>query len=1160
MMTPRLPHRCSSRMNESRDQPVFDDFAQLMERYLEDLRAGHESNDTVYVDRYPQWREEIRELFPLLRELEHRGDATTAKPMVNPGPRPSDVLGAYQIVREIGRGGMGVVYEAHSLQLDRRVALKILTDPGGERKNTLARFQLEARAAGKLHHTNIVPVFDSGVGNGTHFYAMQYIEGKSLDAVITELRRLLHAPPEKADSNHWGPRSSLSHGNSSEWSNLGQQDEGYFQRVGRVGVQVADALAHAHAHGVLHRDIKPANLLLDTSGTVWVTDFGLASRDDLHLTHSGDIVGTIRYMAPERFRGSADARSDVFSLGLTLYELCTLQPAFSAADRGELLRQVMHTSPAPLRRINYHVPRDLETIIVKAIASEPANRYESAQAMSADLRRFINGIPVQARRISTAERLWRWSKRNRATAAFLVTLALLAVTIVISSLWYGYQSRRFADRLGMENRKTLEAARSAREAAEEARAMAAKAQSATRASDGHRFWSHYRTGQALRDTRLPGQQDLALNELWSAMDVLPSLGLDSGAQRRRELAVRSESIAALANWEVREQARWMAPDKNLNFAITPDGDLRLVIMPDGSVETQTTRTGRTVRSLSHSIPCVDLMVASNGRALITLHEDNSDDGPRELLVRNVETGDELWRIPAQSACLGGFALSPDGNMLAVTYVSEIALYQLETGAEVHRLSMPGISVAGKGNRTLLAFANDNASLLLVPISERDQVIQCSLDSGETAVLQEFDAAIQALAWDENQSRLAVGTGTRIQLWNPQAEPESIIQLHHHTDQVFELQFGFDGHSIVSSGWDNTVRIFDLRLDREVIQVRGQRMTGAGLLSQSVPSLLLTSNIHGDCRVQIPVPPAAVTGVAFQPLERPQKLAFMPGRSHYCAFLSQRGVVFYDHQEQEFRGELLAPGVYDFVFQPDGKALFTSGEDGVRCWQLTLSADGKVAYAPGETICTLPGRYLDLDHSGERLVFRLEGGKALVLSLDGSPPTEIGPHERMNHARFDPTGTLIVTTTWRGNGVRVWSAEGTEKRSWGENSSTAYFAFSPQGDQIAISTSDAVQILKFPSMETVTSIDRESPVGPFGQVDWSPDGAILATAYTGSQPQLIECQTGNTVAVLESGESERTGVIRFSDDNRFLAITYQTGIRIWDLDSLRNRLRELEMDW
>ena len=205
----------------------------------------------------------------------------------------------------------------------------------------------------------------------------------------------------------------------------------FFRSVAQIGRQAAQGLAYAHARGIVHRDIKPSNLLLDTDGVVWITDFGLAKAEDDGLTATGDILGTLRYMAPERFRGEGDARADIYALGLTLYELLTLRPAYDSSDRLKLIEQIKTEEPTRPRSIDRRIPRDLETIVLKAIDKEPGARYPTADAMAEDLRRFLADEPIKARQVSTSERYWRWARRNPviATLGGVLTAVLVAVTI-----------------------------------------------------------------------------------------------------------------------------------------------------------------------------------------------------------------------------------------------------------------------------------------------------------------------------------------------------------------------------------------------------------------------------------------------------------------------------------------------------------------------------------------------------------------------------------------------------------------------------------------------------------------------------------------------------------------------------------------------------------
>lgn len=434
----------------------------IVDEFTDRLNAGQAPDIEQYVAAHPEIAGVLRQVLPSLVALHDSEPAALMATSTRPRRAGSagSQLGEYHLVREIGRGGMAVVYEATHRQLRRRVALKVL----GEHLVDdvfVKRFEREARAAANLHHTHIVPVFETGRADGTHYIAMQFIAGNSIDQALRELRRSRETdvtteseastdavakapaarvadtevpPPEPTVADD--PKAQASDTTSVSLSTAPGDD--YYRNVARLGLQVADALHHAHRQGVLHRDIKPSNLLLDENNDVWVSDFGLAKTEDDNLTNTGDIIGTLRYMAPERFRGDCDARSDTYGLGVTLYEMLTLRPAFDQVDRIQLIRQVTNDDPPRARLIEPRVPRDLETIVAKAISREADHRYQTARELADDLRRFLEDKPVLAARITLRDRMWRWCRRNPALSS--LTAALIASVIVGAAL-FGWQFR-----------------------------------------------------------------------------------------------------------------------------------------------------------------------------------------------------------------------------------------------------------------------------------------------------------------------------------------------------------------------------------------------------------------------------------------------------------------------------------------------------------------------------------------------------------------------------------------------------------------------------------------------------------------------------------------------------------------------------------------------
>ncbi len=469
------------------DRNADDLYGDVVESFLAELRRGETPSVEDYARRYPRMADDIRQNIPTLLLLEQvKQDANQqilAPAGVNSDIEPKELkrLGDYRLVREIGRGGMGIVYQAEQESLGRHVAVKALAGHALLDPKYLTRFRREARAAASLHHTNIVPVLDVGECQGVHYFVMQYIQGHGLDQVIAELRRMRDAHDDTTTSLLPGVLTRLSSGSASVESN-----RDYWRSVVRIGLQAAGALEFAHAHGILHRDVKPSNLLLDEEGTTWVSDFGLAkSPEQESVTESGDLLGTLRYMAPESFQGDFDARSDVFGLGLTLYEMCSLEPARTAPQRNDLIRQITHGDVPRLRRIRRDVPRDLETIVHKAIDSDPRRRYQTAEQLAVDLGCFLDDRPIRARRSGLGERCWRWCRRNPTiTVATLVLLLTVGVAFTLVA-----RSRR-------EAIDALADAQTQRRTADQARQLAE-----TRAADDRR---NFRWARQAVDTYLTG--------------------------------------------------------------------------------------------------------------------------------------------------------------------------------------------------------------------------------------------------------------------------------------------------------------------------------------------------------------------------------------------------------------------------------------------------------------------------------------------------------------------------------------------------------------------------------------------------------------------------------------------------------------------------------
>jgi serine/threonine protein kinase/Flp pilus assembly protein TadD len=425
--------------------------AEVVAEITDRLHAGEPVDVAEYLTRYPELADRLRPLLAaldLLAQLSSSAGSARSPGRTVVGEEMGGTLGDFRLLREVGRGGMGLVYEAEQVSLRRRVALKVLPFAATMDARHLQRFHNEAQAAACLHHTNIVPVFSVGCERGVHFYAMQFIDGQPLSEVIRQVRGLekkaavaeeVEKPPAKQSPPPGVASTPQPAAEVTPLTGEGRLGRHYFRKVAELGVQAAQALDHAHQLGIVHRDIKPSNLMLDGRGNLWVTDFGLAhmQHGEANLTLTGQAVGTPRYMSPEQAsakRVLLDHRTDVYSLGATLYELLTLHPAFESEDRQELLRQIASEEPRPPRRFNKAIPAELETIVLKAMAKKPGERYATAKELADDLRSWLEDRPIRARRPSVRTRLVRWARRHRtlvmsAAAALMMGLAVLAGSV-----------------------------------------------------------------------------------------------------------------------------------------------------------------------------------------------------------------------------------------------------------------------------------------------------------------------------------------------------------------------------------------------------------------------------------------------------------------------------------------------------------------------------------------------------------------------------------------------------------------------------------------------------------------------------------------------------------------------------------------------------------
>ncbi len=938
---------------------------------------------------------------------------------------------------------------------------------------------------------------------------------------------------------------------SSEWSQVGDTGDSYFRRAARVGIQCAEALDFAHEHGLLHRDIKPSNLILDTNGVVWITDFGLAKVDGDNLTHTGDIVGTLRYMAPERFQGKADQRSDVYSLGLTLYELCTLEYAFDAADRAALIHQVMNHAPVSLRRIRPEIPRDLETVIVKAMAREPQSRYETAGQMSADLRRYVAGKPVLAHRASIPERVWRWSKRHPSRAALALSLMLLAATIVIGSLYFGYRERQHSNELYAENKRVRKAEKVALDSEKDAREALAKVETAQLASRSHLFWANYQLGSALRTTGTPGHRSESIKALQAAYRVLPELGLSEKARKRRELAVRAHAFSALANWELSTEKTY-ASRQGWTASIATDfvHNRYSRVSETGMIEVCDLETSDIIKTLqaTNEQRAWLMRFSPQGTHLASKHHAAFENNQAHVFLWDIETGEQLLDLNENLGSVH-FSFSADNSKLVVSEKSGFAVYATSDGALIKRV---GLGFEPQHIR----FANQDKELMYIA-EPQDKIQFLSYD--DQKVIREVESSFEVVVyeWNDQHQQLVVAGERLLAIWprgDLTGKPHEIVA---HASSIRILALRPQADLLITYGWDRTTRVFDMSTHEQVMQITKAFPAFADF---SDDGRLAFSSRYGECGIWKFSNFGALTVLRKPPIEFAQQTDFHPQDSSIIGCLGPGGIEIWNHQLNLQVGKIEYELPHDWTFDTKGEYLYASGPNGVHRWSLRFDEQGQLQADGPELLVKKPARQLQINEQDQLLIL-ISGNEATVLTLQGDEVASIGPHDRISNVRVSPCRRFIVSATWKGNGIKVWNAaSGDLIKDLAPEWRTTNIEFSPDGKTLAAVCETKRGTWDVETWEPIVQRDLDELDGSVGGVAWSHDGKVVASKYNLNQPQLFLPETGETVVAFEPPVPLLVGQMEFSEDDQYLSVSGATGIHVWDINTARKKLGELGMNW
>jgi serine/threonine protein kinase/WD40 repeat protein len=1136
------------------------------DEFLARLHRGERPDVSSFAARDPAHAEEIRDFLSVLllvEGLKPQGDLTDD--VLQGGSSKSgpsiDRLGDFRIVREIGRGGMGIVYEAEQQSLCRHVALKVLAPGFARTSQQVRRFLREARAAARLHHTNIVPVFEVGEHDGLYYYAMQFIPGSGLDQVIEEVRRLKgHTIPGADDAvsaTRQGtcddsetrvagsvplsrlaassPLVSASTAFPLEPSALAASTDSesrYAHAVARVGLQVAEALEYAHLQGTIHRDVKPSNILLDFHGVAWVTDFGLAkAAEDENLTHTGDLVGTIRYMAPERFRGVCDAGSDVYGLGLALYELLALRAAFDACERERLLYQVSHVDPPRLGGVNPDVPSDLETIVHKAIEKDPAHRYLTAADLAEDLRRFLEDRPIRARRVSSTERLTRWARRNPGLATLGTALAgmLTLVVIVIAA----------ADlRLRRQHSETMFQLR---------RAEHAEGDAMNKLLD-----SYVAHARASRRTQFAGRRFEGLRAIARAVP------LSHGNASRLEL--RNEAIACLALPDLQLRDPWPVSGEDGFPGVDFDPVTGRIARGtrDGTVHVRSAEDPDDVVHLpGNGLRAVFVRFSPDGRYLAVKHEER---GKVRLAVWEVGRAAKILDVP-EGMCADALDFHPDGGTVAAgRRDGSIVLYDLADGRFLRRLAPGGVPQT-------LRFDPSGHRIAVVSPDSRESVQVRRACDGVVEASWELTGLGYSVDWHPDGRWLAMGADDgRIRILDAEDPSRTPRIFKAHDGHVIAVSYNPSGDLLASASWDGTLRLWDAHTGRELVktplpEARPIRFSRDGRLlgpCHDGDSSWLWEVAAGDeCR--------SVAGA--QAWESPRWLVRYLASDDVLILAGAPGVRL-EHPSRDATSTLLAmPGTTDVAVAPDGSFLISSGASGILRWPIQRPSPQKLLIGPPEPIRPLAGvptGRIRLGRDGQILAVVVDDERGLIRILDlkgGAPPVTLAGHRSAERLDLSSDGRWLATATWRGTGVKIWDVQsGALVRDLPVNES-AEVVFSPDGRRLLTASGKEYVIWDTNTWELLVRIPRSQSSGLPGVAAFSPDGRLLAIARSRSTVQLVNAWTGVEQATLEAPEPRNVSGLGFSPDGRLLTVTFGApNVLVWDLDAIQRGLAVLGLNW
>jgi WD40 repeat protein len=1096
-------------------ETVHDDhLGEVLAAYLEAVDAGWAPDRRAFLARYPALRSELEAFFAAEDQVHTlsesiRADTPSANGVtaVPPTAAPRS-FGDYELLEEIARGGMGVVFKARQVSLNRTVALKMVLAGDLASAGEVQRFRNEAEAAALMDHPNIVPVYDVGAQGGWHYFSMKLIEGGSL--------------AQRLGRGAW---------------TLGTKDD--CRRAAALIATVARAVHYAHQRGILHRDLKPGNVLLGEQGEPLVTDFGLAKRLDetAGLTQTGAIVGTPGYMAPEQAAGKhrdLTTAADVYGLGAILYELLTGRPPFKGENVLDTLLQVREAKPLRPWALNPRVDADLETVCLKCLEKEPARRYASAEVLADDLERWQRGEPVRARRTGLLERTWKWARRRPGLAlmtGFIAVCLVLSLAMGVGLYRSQTQKTRTEGLLALETsqRQTEERlrgeAQAAKETAEQERGRA-QAQEAlarrylyfSRINMADRAWHEARGGPMLEllQEQVParsGSEDprgfewyylwrLAHSSLLTLEGHTGSVTCVCFSPDGKRMATGSVD-QTVKLWDAATGQEVLSLRGHtahvVSVCFSPDGKRLAAAAGDQAVKVWDAVSGQETLTLKgHTGNVLRVCFSPDGKRLASASVDKT------VRVWDAATGQEVLSFLGDDGTVNDVCFSPDGKRLAAAPGDRtVRVWDAATGQATLTLKK-----AGWGWISGVCFSPDSKRLASVAA---DGVVKVWDAASGQEVLTLKGRAVDAsyggpaqpsrVCFSPDGTRLASASeGQTVKVWDA-ATGQEALTLTGHTGPISGVCFSPSGKRLASASEDKTVRVWDVTTDQEALVLKGH-----------------TRDVNGVC--------------------------FSPDGKRLASTSADDTLRVWDVATGQ---EALAPqrhskGVFGVCFSPDGQRLAGGSGDGtIRVWG---AATGREMLALKPHSGRVTGVCFSPD--GQRLAGGSDDGTIRV--WDAATGREMLTLKGYAGVCFSPDGQRLAGGS--GETIRVWdAATGREMLTLkGYAGGVSGLCFSPNGERLAAASLDyTVKVWDTGTGQEALIIKGHT--GSVKSVCFSPDGKRLASAGSDATVRVWDAATGQETLTLKGHRGPISRVCFSSDGNRLASASDDGTLRIWDATPL-----------